>query len=216
MKKAVVIFSGGLDSTTCLYLALKEGYEVSTISFRYGQRHIKELDSARKIVQVANIKDAREIILPVPTSALTGASEIPTNRTIEEMQKVPPTEVAFRNQIFLSHALQYANEIGAEAVYIGVTAIDYSGYPDCRPEFIRAMQQVIDAQEKNIAIVAPLLQLYKAEIIELGTELGVPYNLTWSCYKGEELACGQCDSCLLRLKGFKEANLTDPIEYVRN
>ncbi len=212
MKKAVIVLSGGLDSSTCAFIAKSEGYEIYPISFNYGQNHVKELECAKNIAYQVTTNEIRFVDLPKPKSALTaGSDQVSTNRTLEEMSKeIPKTEVAFRNQLFLTLALQYAQEIEAEAVYIGVTAIDYSGYPDCRPEFVAAMNSLVKIQDKNIEIKAPLLQLYKAEIIDWGMELGVPYEMTWSCYKGEEKPCGECDSCLLRAKGFKEAGFEDP------
>lgn len=215
--KSIVILSGGLDSSTCLYIAREAGGEIYPISFRYGQRHVREVEQARLIAEAAKVKELRVVDLPTPRSALTGAGEVPTGRNLEQMAEViPVTEVAFRNQLFITLALQYAHEIGAERVFIGITAIDYSGYPDCRPEFLDSINALIKTQEKNIEVVAPLLHLYKAEIIDWGSELKVPYKLTTSCYKGGEKACGECDSCLLRLKGFAEAGKVDPIEYVRN
>lgn len=211
MKKAVIVLSGGLDSSTCLYIAKSQGYELFPISFEYGQRHIKEIQCAKDIAYQVTTNEVRVIQLPTPKSALTGDSEIATGRTLEEMSKeIPKTEVAFRNQLFLTLALQYAHSIKADSIFIGVTAIDYSGYPDCRPEFIEKMQELIEIQEKHITIEAPLLQLYKAEIIDWGMQLGVPYEMTWSCYVGGTKPCGQCDSCLLRAKGFKEVGLEDP------
>lgn len=222
-KKAVVILSGGLDSSTCAYIAENDGYEVYPLTFLYGQRHDKEIESAKKISESIGAKERhRFITLPTPQmGSLTTDEEVPEERSIEEMSvKIPTTYVPARNTIFISFALQYAEEIQADAIYIGVTAMDFSGYPDCRPEYIEAWQNLIKtgtkrAVESNnpIKLEAPLLQLYKAEIIDWGLELGVPYELTWSCYKGGNKACGKCDSCKLRLKGFKEAGQEDPIEY---
>jgi 7-cyano-7-deazaguanine synthase len=222
MKKAIIILSGGLDSSTCLYEAKRKGYEVYAISFDYGQKHTKEIECAKAIAQEAGVLEHRIVTLHKPTkNALTDAITIPTDRTLQNIaEEVPVTYVQARNTIFISHALQYCEEIDADYIYIGVTAMDYSGYPDCRPEYITKWQELIDlatkktAQDgKTISIEAPLQFLYKAEIVQKGTQLGVPYEKTWSCYKGGEKSCGECDSCKLRLKGFQDANLVDPIEY---
>ncbi len=222
MKKAIVILSGGLDSSTCAYMAKGQGYEVFPLTFLYGQRHEKEIECAKKIAGSLGVKEHRFVELPTPTiGALTTKEEVPVARTIEDMStEIPATYVPARNTLFIAYALQYAEEVNAEAIYIGVTAMDYSGYPDCRPEYIKAWQDLINLATKKtiqggtVELKAPLLQLYKAEIIDWGTELGVPYKDTWSCYTGGDKACGKCDSCQLRLKGFKEAGIPDPIEYV--
>lgn len=222
MKRAIVILSGGLDSSTCAYIAKHEGYELYLLSFNYGQRHRKELACANQIGIELGVGDNHRLIkLPVPEgSALTQDIAIPKNRNLEEMSKeIPITYVPARNTLFIAYALQYAEEVGADAIFIGLTAIDYSGYPDCRPEYVEAWQKLINLATKKtveggvIELKTPLLHLYKAEIIEMGTDLGVPYQDTWSCYSGGQKACGKCDSCLLRLKGFKEAGLKDLIEY---
>lgn len=220
MKKAIVVLSGGLDSSTCLYIARHEGYEVHAISFDYGQRHSKEIECAQNLAGGLGVEH-RIVKLPKPTgTALTGNGDVPEDRNLEEMSKeIPITYVPARNTLFIAYALQYAEEIDADAIFIGVTAIDYSGYPDCRPEYIEAWQNLIDLATKKtvnggvIELKTPLLQLYKAEIIQEGLRLGVPYENTWSCYEGGERACGKCDSCKLRLKGFKEAGGTDPLLY---
>lgn len=223
-KKAVVILSGGLDSTTCMAVAQKDGYDVWPLTFFYGQKHSVELESAKKVAAhyglaerhfIANINGI------IRGSALTDADkEIPTGRTEQEMTaEIPVTYVPARNIIFLSIALSYAEAIGAEAMYIGVNSLDYSGYPDCRPEFIEAFQEVINkgtvagAHGKGIQILTPLQQLTKAEISKLGTELVAPLQYSHSCYQGTVPSCGVCDSCQLRIKGFKEAGLKDPIPY---
>lgn len=221
MKKAIVVLSGGLDSSTVAYIAKSEGYEIYTLSFNYGQRHFKELDCAEKISKNCSSNGHRVITLRTPTgSALTDEIEVPKGRNLEEMSKeIPITYVPARNTLFIAYALQYAEEIGADAIFLGLTAIDYSGYPDCRPEYVEAWQNLINLATKKtvegwkIELKTPLLHLYKAEIIELGTELKVPYQDTWSCYSGGEKACGKCDSCLLRLKGFKENQMVDPLSY---
>lgn len=221
-SKAVVVLSGGLDSSTCLYIAKSEGYDLYALSFSYGQRHSKELYSAKKISDLCGVKEHRILELPHPQkNALTDNSiEVPGGRTLEDMSKeIPATYVPARNTVFISLALQYAEEIDAEAIYMGINAIDYSGYVDCRPEYARKWQELINLATKKtveggkIELRTPILQLYKAEIIEWGTELKVPYEYTWSCYKGKELPCGVCDSCKLRLKGFREAGIPDPLKY---
>ncbi|KGG81485.1 7-cyano-7-deazaguanine synthase [Caloranaerobacter azorensis H53214] len=218
MKKAVILLSGGLDSTTCMGIAQNEGYELYPISFDYKQRHRKELEAAKKIAEYYNVKEHKIISLDnVGGSALTDENiDVPEYKGDGE---IPVTYVPARNILFLSYALGYAEVIGAEAIFIGVSSVDYSGYPDCRPEFIEAFQKVVDVgtaagvKGKSIKIIAPLINLSKAETIKLGTKYGVPYHLTTSCYNGKEKACGVCDSCVLRLKGFAEAGIEDPIEY---
>ncbi|MDP4094467.1 MAG: 7-cyano-7-deazaguanine synthase QueC [Bacillota bacterium] len=218
MKKAVVLLSGGLDSTTCLSVAIKDGYEAYPLSFDYSQRHKKELDCARKISEYYNIKNHKVIKIDnVGGSALTDmAIDVPEYKGTSD---IPVTYVPARNIMFLSYAAGYAEVVGAEAIYIGVNAIDYSGYPDCRPEFISAFQEMIRVGTKSgvegnpLKIITPLLKLSKAEIIKLANDSKAPLELTTSCYKGGDKACGICDSCILRLKGFAEAGLKDPIEY---
>lgn len=218
MKKAVVLLSGGLDSTTCMVIAKNEGYEIYPISFDYGQRHNRELGCAKNVAKYFNVKEHKIIRMDnVGGSALTDNNiDVPD---YEGDEKIPVTYVPARNILFLSYALGYAEVIGAEAIIIGVSAVDYSGYPDCRPEFISAFQKVVDegtaagVKGKSIEILAPLVYLTKGETIKLGIELGAPYELTTSCYRGGEKACGVCDSCVLRLKGFEEAGSSDRIEY---
>lgn len=221
-KKAVIILSGGLDSTTCMGMAKSEGYELYPITFDYGQRHRIELDNARRVAEFYGVADRHKIIKldflrDFGGSALTDDSiDVPT--TLDETV-IPVTYVPGRNLLFLSIATSYAEVADAEAIYIGVNALDYSGYPDCRPEFIRKVEEVISlatkvgVEGKPIHIKTPLIELTKADIIREGTGLGVPYHLTTSCYNGQEEACGECDSCRLRLKGFAEAGLKDPIPY---
>ncbi|MBL0386592.1 7-cyano-7-deazaguanine synthase QueC [Tumebacillus sp. ITR2] len=223
-KKAVIILSGGLDSTTCMAVAQNEGYELYPLSFFYGQKAAIELESAKKVSAFYGVGD-RHFIADlngiIRGSALTDADkEIPTNRDENAMEKeIPATYVPARNIIFLSIALSYAESIGATAMYIGVNALDYSGYPDCRHEFIEAFQDVINkgtaagAHGEGIRIETPLQFLSKAGIVKLGAELGAPLQFSHSCYFGTDPSCGVCDSCLLRIKGFQEAGVKDPIPY---
>ncbi|CAN5403981.1 7-cyano-7-deazaguanine synthase QueC [soil metagenome] len=225
MKRAVVLLSGGLDSATVLALARAEGYETHALSFRYGQRHERELSAARKIAELLGAAEHRiaEIDLRIfGSSALTGDLEMPQKRSRAEMADgIPATYVPARNTIFLSYALAWAEVLGATDIFIGANAIDYSGYPDCRPEFIQAFENLANLATRagvegaRFAIHAPLLALTKAEIIQRGVSLGVDYSFTHSCYAPTEdgLACGVCDSCQLRWQGFREAGLTDPIAY---
>jgi len=222
--KAVILLSGGLDSSTVLYQAKSEGYKCYAISFDYQQRHRRELKSARAIALSAGVENYQLVSFDLRAlggSALTDDSiDLPSDRSMTEMsQTIPVTYVPARNTIFLSFALAYAETIGAERVYIGVNALDYSGYPDCRPDYIQAMQSVFRLGTKQgregqvIAIVTPLIDLRKTEIIQMGNKLGVPWEKTWSCYAGEGLACGACDSCRLRLQAFAELGLKDPLAY---
>ncbi len=224
MKKAVVLLSGGLDSSTCMAIAKHEGYELYALSFDYGQRHKKEMESAKEIARYFGAKEHKIMkidLRQIGGSALTDDSiPVPENRDEEHMaDEIPPTYVPARNTILLSFALAYAEVIDADAIYIGANALDYSGYPDCRPEYYKAFEKVArlgtkrGVEGKPIEIKYPLINMTKAEIIKTGMKLGVPYELTWSCYKGGEKACGVCDSCKLRIKGFKEAGYRDPIEY---
>ncbi|MBD2307402.1 7-cyano-7-deazaguanine synthase QueC [Chroococcidiopsis sp. FACHB-1243] len=223
--KAVILLSGGLDSSTVLYQARADGYDCYAISFDYQQRHRRELEAAKTIARSAGVVDHKLISFDLRQwggSALTDDSiNLPQARSLDEMaQNIPVTYVPARNTIFLSFALAYAETLNASRVYIGVNALDYSGYPDCRPDYIQAMQEVFrlgtkQGREGNaIAIVAPLIQLKKTEIIQLGDRLGVPWEKTWSCYAGDELACGVCDSCRLRLAAFAALGLEDPLPYV--
>ena len=225
-KKAVVLFSGGLDSTTCLAVARRDGFTPCALSFEYGQRHKVELEAARRVAKAMAV--ATHLILPLPLgaiggSALTADIDVPKDRDVNEMEAdIPVTYVPARNTIFLSMALGWAEVLGASDIYIGVNALDYSGYPDCRPEFIGAFEAMANLAVKeavegrlSIRIHTPLLHLSKADIVELGTSLGVDYGLTHSCYDPDPagLACGRCDSCLLRKKGFEEAGVADPTRY---
>ncbi len=225
MKKAVVLLSGGLDSATTLAIAQDEGFETHAISFAYGQRHAIELDRAKAIAKARGIADHKIITIDLRAfggSALTDDIAVPKNRSHAEIKnEIPITYVPARNTIFLSYALAYAEVIGAHHIYIGVNALDYSGYPDCRPEFISAFEKLANRATKigvegtKIKIHTPLIDLTKAEIIQRGLKLGIDYALTLSCYDpdSEGRACGRCDSCLLRQKGFAENNLPDPALY---
>jgi 7-cyano-7-deazaguanine synthase len=226
--RAVVLLSGGLDSTTALAVARSQGSEVHALTFRYGQRHAVEVEAARRIAERFGV--AGHVIVPIDLrvfggSALTADIAVPKDRPAEEMTSgIPITYVPARNTIFLSFALAYAEVLGAGDIFIGINAIDYSGYPDCRPEYVEAFQKMANLATKagvegrtRLTIHTPLLRLTKAEIIRTGLALGVDYALTTSCYDpdGEGRACGRCDSCLLRLKGFAENGVPDPARYVK-
>lgn len=214
--KAVCLLSGGMDSAVTSAIAKDEGYEIHALTFNYGQRNKKEIEAAKEIAKWLNAKHKiLEVNLrQIGGSALTDNIEVP-----EHGEGIPPTYVPARNTIFLSFALAYAEVIDADAIFIGVNAIDYSGYPDCRPEYIKAFQNLANLATKRsvegrpIKIITPLLYLSKAEIVRKGYELNVPFEKTWSCYREGGKACGRCDSCRLRLKAFKEAGLEDPLEY---
>lgn len=225
-KKAVVLLSGGVDSATVLAIALNMGYEARALSFCYGQRHSVELEAAKNIARHFGV--AGHLIVNIDLrriggSALTSDMDVPKSRRVEEMAgEIPVTYVPARNTIFLSYALAWAEVLGASDIFIGVNALDYSGYPDCRPEYIEAYERMANLATKagvegkqRLKIHTPLIDLTKAQIIQKGMDLGVDYSLTHSCYDPSEegWACGQCDSCLLRLKGFQEAGLADPVRY---
>lgn len=234
MVKAVILLSGGIDSSTTLAFAKREGYECYALSFDYGQRHRIELEASQKIAQLLGVKrhliirfDMREI----GGSALTGDFEVPTvtfatkKERLQSQIEIPVTYVPARNTIFLSFALAWAEVLEAPYIFIGANAIDYSGYPDCRPEYLWAFEDMANLATKasvegrlRFEIKAPLLYMTKAEIIRLGTSLGLDYSLTWSCYNPQEkagklLPCGRCDSCYFRIKGFKQAGMEDPLHY---
>lgn len=225
MKRAVVLLSGGLDSATVLAIARAEGYENYALSFRYGQRHERELAAAEKVAESLGATEHRCVEIDLRAfggSALTADLPVPQARSTSEMASgIPITYVPARNTIFLSYALAWAEVLGAADIFVGANAIDYSGYPDCRPEFIRAFEELANLATKagvegaRFTVHAPLLALSKAEIIQRGISLGVNYSLTHSCYDptADDQACGVCDSCHLRRKGFDEAGLTDPIPY---
>ena len=214
--RALVLMSGGLDSTTVLAYAVSQGYEVTGLSFDYGQRHRIELESSRRIAEYYGIRRNvfRVDLTQIGGSSLTG--DIPVEKGQFGRVEVPNTYVPGRNIIFTSIAGGYADIEGIETIMLGVNAVDYSGYPDCRPEFISSMEKTLRlgmARSQNLSISAPLQKLSKSEIIRMGMKLGAPYELTHSCYEGGEKACGKCDSCLLRLKGFMESGFIDPVEY---
>ena len=226
LKKAVVLLSGGLDSTTTLAIARDEGYDTYAMSFRYGQRHAVELQCAENIANALGVKQHRVVDIDLRIfggSALTADIAVPKNRSDMEIEDdIPITYVPARNTIFLSYALAYAEVLVADTIFIGVNAMDYSGYPDCRPEYIDAYQTMANLATQagvegktKLKIRAPLIDKTKAEIIQIGAALGVDYSLTLSCYDpdAEGSACGGCDSCLLRKKGFKEAGISDPTCY---
>lgn len=215
-KKAVVLLSGGLDSTTTLYIARRQGYNVVCLIFDYGQRHKKEIFSAKRLARITG--SSYEIIrfkLPWGGSSLLGRKlKIPKGRSLKEIQKgIPSTYVPGRNTLFLGFGISCAEAIGADSVFIGANSLDFSGYPDCRPDYFRAYKRLISVGTRvgGIEIKAPLLKKTKADIIRIGISLGVPYELTWSCYMGGRKPCGGCDSCLLRKKGFREAGIPDPL-----
>lgn len=226
-RKAVILFSGGLDSTTLLAIAKNQEFDLYTLTFNYGQRHAVESLAAEKIAKVYNVK--KELVYPMDFQLIGGSSlvdvsmEIPKDRSEDDISHgIPDTYVPARNMIFLSIAAGWAEVIGADDIFIGVNAIDYSGYPDCRPEFIKAFQKMVNLGTaagsdggRTLSIHTPLMKMSKGEIIKTGTELGVDYGMTHSCYDPGEtgLACGSCDSCLLRMKGFQDAGVPDPTKY---
>ena len=226
-RPAVLLLSGGLDSTTMLAMVTSEQYDVHALTFRYGQRHEHEVESARQIA--ARYRVARHVVMDIDLrsfggSALTGSSKVPKDRTAERIaSEIPVTYVPARNTVFLSFALAWAEVLGAHEIFIGVNAVDYSGYPDCRPEFLSAFENLAALATRGgvegnarIHIRAPLIDLSKREIIQLGSELGVDYAGTTTCYDPDAAgaACGRCDACTLRLRGFAEGGLSDPARYV--
>jgi 7-cyano-7-deazaguanine synthase len=227
MKRAVVLLSGGIDSTTTLAIAIAEGYEAYALSFEYGQRHQIEREAARRVADSLGAKELRVAQIDLRIfggSALTGDVDVPKNRPESEIaNRIPVTYVPARNTIFLAYALAWVEVIPANDIFLGVNAIDYSGYPDCRPEFIEAFETLANlgtkagVEGRRFQIHTPLIKFSKAEIIRKAVELGIDLSLTHSCYDPSPvgLACGECDSCLLRLKGFREAGLKDPIRYAK-
>ena len=225
-SKAVLLLSGGLDSTTMLAHAIREGFDVHAMTFRYGQRHAFEIEAARRVARTYGVRDHVVVDIDLRTfggSALTADVAVPKDRSPDAMSHgIPITYVPARNTIFLSFCLAWAEVLGATDVFIGVNALDYSGYPDCRPEYIAAYERMANLATRGgvegstpLRIRTPLLHLTKREIVELGTSLGVDYASTLSCYDPgpDAAACGHCDACTLRLKGFAEAGLTDPATY---
>jgi 7-cyano-7-deazaguanine synthase len=225
-KPAVVLLSGGMDSATTAAIALSQGFEVHALSFRYGQRHAVELEAARRVARALGI--SRHVVLDINLrefggSALTGDLAVPKDTPLEAIgARIPPTYVPARNTIFLSFALALAEVAGASDIFIGANALDYSGYPDCRPEYFRAFQELAILATRagvetgrRVTIHTPLIQLSKREIIERGTALGVDFGITLTCYDpaADGAACGRCEVCLLRLKGFREAGFEDPAVY---
>jgi 7-cyano-7-deazaguanine synthase len=223
---AIVLLSGGLDSTTTLAYALDRGYDARAMTFQYGQRHSHEVEAARRIAKRLGVREHAVVdidLRPFGGSALTSDIPVPKDRGVGEMSRgeIPITYVPARNTIFLSFALAWAEVQEARDVFIGVNALDYSGYPDCRPEYIAAFERMASLATRRavegqpITIHAPLIDLTKGQIIELGQRLGVDYALTTSCYDpdGDGRACGRCDACVLRLKGFADAGMRDPVRY---
>jgi 7-cyano-7-deazaguanine synthase len=222
---AVVLLSGGLDSATTAAVALDRGFEVNALSFRYGQRHAAEIEAARRVAQQLGLR--RHVVLDIDLrafggSALTGDLEVPKDTPLAQIgSTIPATYVPARNTIFLAFALAWAETLGASDIFIGANALDYSGYPDCRPEYIEAFERMANLATRAgvegglLRIDTPLINLSKAEIIRLGSGLGVEYADTWSCYDPtpEGTACGRCESCILRRKGFREAGVADPTRY---
>ncbi len=220
-KKAVVLVSGGLDSATCLAIAQQQGFDCHAVSFDYGQRSISELLAARKVVDAAGVAEHKVIILEMGQLGGSALTDVDIAMPEEAADGIPVTYVPARNTVFLSYALAWAEVLAARAIFIGVNAVDYSGYPDCRPEYIAAFQQLINLATKicveggSITLETPLIDLSKAEIIETGIRLGVNYGMTVSCYQAdaEGRACGRCDSCRFRKQGFHDAGVDDPTVY---
>jgi len=222
--KAVCLLSGGLDSCVTSFIAKDKGYDIYALTFRYSQRHDKEILCAKKISKSVDAK--KHVILDIDFNKIGKSSlldkskeNIQYNKPLDIGLEIPSTYVPARNTIFLSFALAYAESIDADAIFIGANAIDYSGYPDCRPNYIDAFQKMANLATKRgvegrpIKIVAPLLKLNKTDIVKIGFNLNVPFEKTWSCYMGKQKACGRCDSCILRLKGFNGAGIKDPVKY---
>ena len=227
-KKAVVLSSGGIDSTTVMAIAKQEGFEICSLSFFYKQRHSVEIEAARKVADVMGVK--KHLIIDIDLKKIGGSAltdnnlDVPKHRNIQRMpDEIPVTYVPARNTIFLSYALAWSEVLQSSDIFIGVNAIDYSGYPDCRPEYIEAFERMANLATKagvegktKLKIRTPLIHMTKAEIIKKGVDLGVDFSLTHSCYdpSSDGLACGECDSCIIRKQGFKEAGIIDPTQYI--
>ncbi len=227
-KKAVVLSSGGIDSTTVMAIAKQEGFEIYSLSFFYKQRHSIEIEAARKVADVMNVK--KHLIIDIDLKKIGGSAltdnnlDVPKHRKMQSMaDEIPVTYVPARNTIFLSYALAWSEVLQSSDIFIGVNAIDYSGYPDCRPEYIEAFERMANLATKagvegktKLKIRTPLIHMTKAEIIKKGVDLGVDFSLTHSCYdpSSDGLACGECDSCIIRKQGFKEAGIIDPTQYI--
>jgi len=215
-KKAIVLLSGGLDSSTTLFYALKKGYDCFCLIFDYSQRHKKEIESAKKIARYAGCK-YRVLKVELPKSSALTSQKIKVPQGEEERKEIPITYVPARNTLFIAYALSWAEGLGAEKIFIGANAIDYSGYPDCRPEYYSIWNKLIKkgtkagVEGKRIKIETPLIKKTKKDIVKLAVKLKVPLHLTWSCYRGGKKPCRRCDSCILRAKGFKEAGIPDPL-----
>ncbi|MBN2189297.1 MAG: 7-cyano-7-deazaguanine synthase QueC [Chitinispirillaceae bacterium] len=225
MKKAIILLSGGIDSATCAAIARRKGYRLYALSFNYGQRHSVELKAAEKVASLLNMAEHKTVKIDLRTiggSSLTASLPVPKHRNLKKrVSKIPSTYVPARNTIFLSYALAWAEVMGIRDIFIGVNSVDYSGYPDCRPAYIKAFQAMAGlatragVEGEKVRIHTPLLKLTKAQIIRRGVLLGLDYGLTHSCYdpSPDGAACGACDSCLIRKKGFKDAGVKDPTRY---
>ena len=220
-QKAVILVSGGLDSSTVLAIALEQSFECYTLSFDYGQRHRSELEAAKRISEIMDVKEHKIVQLDLGSIGGSALTDIDIDVPVTETSGIPVTYVPARNTVFLSIALGWAEVLGANKIFLGVNAVDYSGYPDCRPEYISSFESMANLATKagvegnKLSIEAPLIDMSKSDIIKLGVSLGVDYSLTVSCYQAsfEGLACGRCESCRLRAEGFKQAELLDPTRY---
>ena len=220
-QKAVILVSGGLDSSTVLAIALEQSFECYTLSFDYGQRHRSELEAAKRISEIMDVKEHKIVQLDLGSIGGSALTDIDIDVPETETSGIPVTYVPARNTVFLSIALGWAEVLGANKIFLGVNAVDYSGYPDCRPEYISSFESMANLATKagvegnKLSIEAPLIDMSKSDIIKRGVSLGVDYSLTVSCYQAsfEGLACGRCESCRLRAEGFKQAGLLDPTRY---
>ena len=220
-QKAVILVSGGLDSSTVLAIALEQGFECYTLSFDYGQRHRSELEAAKRISEIMDVKEHKIVQLDLRSIGGSALTDIDIDVPETETSGIPVTYVPARNTVFLSIALGWAEVLGANKIFLGVNAVDYSGYPDCRPEYISSFESMANLATKagvegnKLSIEAPLIDMSKSDIIKLGVSLGVDYSQTVSCYQAslEGLACGRCESCRLRAEGFKQAGVLDPTRY---